>query len=157
MGKTGGTNARARFRKGLAMVGCLLAMPVFLAACQPSDGDDVPDPAELAKEPVDYDFDDEIECALNGGQEFSPFCRVQRVKQDDGSMVLVVRHPDGGFRRFLVLTDGRGLEAADGSEEAASAVVDGRLDITVGQDRYRFPATVKAKGQDDASGAAASQ
>ena len=56
-------------------------------------------------------------------------------------------HPDGGFRRFKVLTDGHGLEVADGAEDASTEVVDGRLDVQVGADRYRFPATVRGDGQ----------
>lgn len=121
-----------------------LAVPLLLSACQ--SGEEAPQeeaPAESKQADVPPGGDT-IECAIAGGQWFLPECNVQRVKQEDGALTLVVRHPDGGFRRFLVLTDGRGLATADGSEEAVSEVVDGRLDVSVGQDRYRFPATVKS-------------
>jgi hypothetical protein len=86
-----------------------------------------------------------IECAIGGAQWFLRECEVEKSKDDAGALVLVVHHPNGGFRRFTVVTDGRGLETTDGFEQARSEVVDGRLDVQVGDDRYRFPATVKPK------------
>jgi len=88
-----------------------------------------------------------IECAVNSGQWFLRECEVEESRDEDGALVLVVRHPDGGFRRFTVLTDGRGLETADGAEQAVAELVDGRLDVQVGADRYRFPATIKSNAQ----------
>lgn len=130
-----------------------LAAPLLLSACQAAEEAPQEEGAagenEQAKAPIEGDV---IECAIAGGQWFVPECGVQRVKQEDGAMTLVVRHPDGGFRRFLVLTDGRGLATADGSEETLSDVVDGRLDVSVGQDRYRFPVTIKS-GDDGAPAA----
>jgi hypothetical protein len=89
-----------------------------------------------------------IECAIAGAQGFERTCVVEKA-EDEGTTILVVRHPDGGFRRFEVLTDGRGLAVADGAVEAVTEVVDGRLDLSVGSDRYRFPATIKP--EDDAA------
>ena len=83
--------------------------------------------------------DDAIACALGGAGEFSSACRVER-SLADGTLVLIVRHPDGAFRRFEVLKDGRGLSAADGAEPAALSVAGGELEVAVGLDRYRFPA-----------------
>ena len=61
-------------------------------------------------------------------------------------LVLVLHHPDGGFRRLLVTTDGRGVVAADGSEQASVAVVGpGMIEVAIGEDRYRLPATVKGQ------------
>ena len=58
----------------------------------------------------------------------------------------VVRHPDGGFRRLRIVQDGRGLVSADGAEEAKLVIIDkGLIEVTVGDDRYRLPATVAAK------------
>ena len=85
-----------------------------------------------------------IECAIGGAQWFLRECEVEKTHDDDGALVLVIHHPDGGFRRFTVVTDGRGLETTDGFEQAQNVVVDGRLDVQVGSDRYRFPATVKS-------------
>ncbi len=56
--------------------------------------------------------------------------------------MLTVRHPDGGFRRFAVTSDGSGLVSADGAEPAAVSLRDGGIEVVVGTDRYRFPATV---------------
>src|SRR5690606_31707298 len=81
-----------------------------------------------------------IACALGAGEKFAPVCAVERTSQGDAK-VLVVHHPDGGFRRFLVLTDGRGLAAADGADEARLAMADGLLEVRVAGDSYRFPFT----------------
>lgn len=80
-----------------------------------------------------------IACALGGAAEFSDSCLVQQ-SQQDGRKVLVVRHPDGAFRRFDVLMDGQGLTVTDGAEQAQLALNGDLLDVTVGNDRYRFPA-----------------
>jgi len=85
-----------------------------------------------------------IECAIAGSQWFVPECAVEHTEVD-GATILVVRHPDGGFRRFEVLTDGRGLAVADGAVEAVTELYEGRrLDVSVGSDRYRFPATIRS-------------
>ena len=84
-----------------------------------------------------------IPCAINGGV-LNPICSVQRVEKD-GRLALVVHHPDGGFRRFEVLKDGRGLAVADGAEEAQIEIVDKGIDVIVGADHYVFPASVKSQ------------
>jgi len=57
---------------------------------------------------------------------------------------MIVRHPDGGFRRFRVLTDGRGLEAADGAEKAKISIVENdKILVSVGPDKYIMPARMK--------------
>jgi hypothetical protein len=67
-------------------------------------------------------------------------CRVER----DGD-ILTLRHADGGFHRFRVVRDGRGLVAADGAEPAMVAIVDkGQIELSIGAQRYRLPATVAA-------------
>ncbi len=86
-----------------------------------------------------------IPCALHGGKAFETGCSVERSTTDDG-LVLVLHHPDGGFRRLLVTTDGRGVVAADGSEQTTITVVGpGMIDVAIGDDRYRLPATVKGQ------------
>lgn len=81
----------------------------------------------------------EMECALGADGAWSKDCTLER----SGSL-LTIRHPDGGFRRFNILPDGRGLEAADGSERAAIQIIDkGGIEVRVGGDRYRLPARVK--------------
>ena len=99
----------------------------------------------MAARTVAANGNDLIECAVHGAQWFLRECEVEKSKNDSGALVLVVHHPDGGFRRFTVVTDGRGLETADGFEQAQTSVVDDRLDVRVGDDRYRFPATIKSR------------
>lgn len=84
-----------------------------------------------------------IACALGRTAQFVPVCAVDRAAQG-AEKTLVVRHPDGGFRRFAVLTDGHGLAAADGAAIAQVAIAGGLLEVRVDDDRYRFPFTVKS-------------
>jgi len=82
-------------------------------------------------------------CGLGDETECTEQCDAERV-QNGERRELVMRHPDGGFRRFEIVSDGRGLVAADGSEEAVvTPLTDGRIQLSVGGDRYRLPATVK--------------
>lgn len=88
--------------------------------------------------------DGRIECAVNGDTNFTRGCETERLS-GEGETTLIIRHPDGGFRRFNVLTDGRGLEAADGSEKAKIEIVEaGKIRISVGSDIYIMPAKVKS-------------
>lgn len=87
--------------------------------------------------------DSRVACALGSDTEFAEKCDVERVQNGD-RRELVLRHPDGGFRRFEIVTDGRGLIAADGAEQAVvTPLADGRIQLSVGDDRYRIPATIK--------------
>jgi len=116
-------------RRGLA----ILAPLAMGAACSEA-GPDVPEIAE---------GDEHIACALGGSAAFENACAVDRDRKD-GLLFLVVRHPDGAFRRFEVLDDGRGLAVADGAEQALTRYEDGMAELAVGQDRYRFPITLKS-------------
>lgn len=88
--------------------------------------------------------DGRIECAVSGETNFTRGCETERLSGESGT-TLIIRHPDGGFRRFNVLTDGRGLEAADGSEKAKIEIVEsGKIRISVGADIYIMPAKVKS-------------
>ena len=87
--------------------------------------------------------DDRVECALAGAAGFERVCEVERTSGPDG-LVLTLRGPTGSFRRLLVTRDGRGVVAADGAEPAQVTVLDkGRIEVAVGGDRFRLPATVK--------------
>ena len=89
---------------------------------------------------------DRIDCAVAGAREFAPVCAIERMQGADG-LTLTIRHPDGGFRRLKVTSDGRGVIAADGSETATVSIAgDRQIEVTVGKDRYRLPATVKRQG-----------
>jgi len=117
----------------------------LLAGCQQAD--EKANTAALAKaeaqQSADATADDRILCALDNSTEFKRVCNVDRESTDKG-LVLTIRHPDGGFHRLLVTKDGRGVVAADGAEQAIVTIV-GASDIQValGADRYRLPATVK--------------
>ena len=81
-----------------------------------------------------------IECALGEGAEFAADCLVER-SEVEGDRLLTVRHPDGGFRRFKQVDDGRGLIAVDGADHANLNFANNVLEVTVASDRYRFSAT----------------
>ena len=86
---------------------------------------------------------EKIACAVEGASTFEPVCAVDRMSGPDG-LVLTVRHPGGGFRRLQVTTDGRGVVPADGAESATIAILQDRLiEVAIGTDRYRLPATVR--------------
>ena len=81
-----------------------------------------------------------VECALSGAAAFARDCSVERGHDEDGAF-LVVRHPDGGFRRFQIARDGA-LATADGAEAARLTSREGVTEVAVANDRYRFPATI---------------
>jgi len=84
-----------------------------------------------------------VDCAPAGAGEFEQVCTIERFEGADGT-ILTVRHPDGGFRRLLVTTDGRGVIAADGAEMAVVSILgDDRIEVALAGHRYRLPATVK--------------
>ena len=137
----------------MRLTATLIACGVLLAGCEvkKEDESDAPPAAEKAATHA-ANGNELIECAIGGAQWFLRECEVEKSQDDDGAKVLVVHHPDGGFRRFTVMTDGSGLATTDGAVAADSAIVEDRLDVRVGDDRYRFPATVRPK---DAPGAPA--
>jgi hypothetical protein len=87
----------------------------------------------------------EIDCAPKGESAFKRACTLDRISGDDG-LSLVVHNPDGGFHRLRVTTDGRGVIAADGAESATVTVTGpGTIEVAIGGDRYRLPATIKGQ------------
>lgn len=121
-----------------------LAALALLAACSAeSDTGQPASPAEAARSAAN---DGLLDCALDGAAEFERRCELERIETSDGKE-LVFRHPDGGFRRFSIVTDGRGLVTADGADEATvSAAGDGLIIVEVNEDRYRLPATFRKPG-----------
>ncbi len=89
-----------------------------------------------------------IECALGSAAEFADDCLVER-SDVENTRIVTVRHPDGGFRRFEQVADGRGLIIIDGADEAMINFADDVLEVTVAADRYRFPATPANAGTSD--------
>ncbi|WP_254287593.1 hypothetical protein [Sphingomonas liriopis] len=89
------------------------------------------------------DDDGRIRCS----RESAPLrrdCAIEQTQSERG-LILTVRHADGGFHRLLVTRDGRGVVAADGAEPARVTIAEpGTIDVAIGSDRYRLPATIKA-------------
>jgi hypothetical protein len=110
-------------------------LPLLLAACGSSSNQASESAADGGQ----------IDCAPQGAAEFKRVCMLDRVAGNEG-LELVAHNPDGGFHRLLVTKDGRGVIAADGAEDAKVTIVGaGEIEVAVGGDRYRLPATVKGR------------
>ncbi|WP_294200526.1 hypothetical protein [uncultured Sphingomonas sp.] len=117
-----------------------LAGALALAGCSGGQGDEQTAAANTPSAPQNPGL--AIECALSGAQNFARDCTVEQSASTEGA-ILTVRHPDGGFRRLRVTQDGRGVAAADGSVPAQVRVAgDNQIEVQLGDDRYRLPATV---------------
>lgn len=90
--------------------------------------------AESAQPPGDA-----IGCALGQGAEFEAVCTMERASED-GAQQIILHHPDGGFRRLIVLPDGKGVAPADGAGALAQNLAGNRLEVAIDGDRYRLPA-----------------
>lgn len=125
-------------RRGMSLHRSLfpLAALGLMAGC---GGSTSPEIAEQGGEP--------IECALAGAESFERSCMLDR--GPDQKQILV-RHPDGGFRRFAETGDGM-WQTVDGAQEVrAERMVDKGLTLLeIGDDRYRLPATGMAETSDD--------
>lgn len=124
-------------------ISSVILLPLLLAAC----GEQATDRNVLAQVETqqrnDAENDGRIVCAQHGSDDYARVCTVDRVNGADG-LVLTVSHPDGSFHRLLVTKDGRGVVAADGAETAVITVLGpGSIEVALGGDRYRLPATVK--------------
>lgn len=74
-----------------------------------------------------------VACALDGATQFAPACTAER-----NAAQITVRHPDGGFRRFEIVTGGA-VVSLDGADRATAApLADGTVELTIGGDRYRL-------------------
>jgi hypothetical protein len=102
-----------------------VGLALMLAAC--SDSEAAPE-AE----------GDTVACAVGGAAELAEDCVIEKVRAE-GATNLIIHHPDGGFRRFIVLPGETGLIAADGADAATVVEQDGAFAVTVGQDRYVVP------------------
>lgn len=99
-----------------------------------------------ADQAVEAADDGRINCAPGGAEAFARVCTLDREEGERG-LILTARHPDGGFRRMLVTRDGRGVIAADGAEPAMVTIVGpDEIEVALGRDHYRLPATVRAGG-----------
>lgn len=88
---------------------------------------------------------EQIVCALGPGIGFTPTCAIERSRDADGTYRMIVRHPDGGFRRFEVGADNE-IVASDGADAAAVTIEGETAEVAVGEDRYRIP--LERRGND---------
>ena len=98
-----------------------LPLALCLAACNGGSGDDLSQAEQEAAEQAA--LAGKVECALAGTDSFERICTTEQIASEAGN-ILVIRHPDGGFRRFDILTDGRGLAPADGFDETRITLLD---------------------------------
>jgi len=133
----------------------ILALSLALTACENRPDNQILADAEQRAASRAGD-DGKVECAIDGARDFARDCYIERLSGENG-VTMIIRHPDGGFRRFNVLTDGHGLEAADGFDQARISIVeDGRILVTVGPDQYLLPAQIKPGAGSAATGASTS-
>jgi hypothetical protein len=78
-----------------------------------------------------------IECALGPGTGFAKDCAIERSRAG-GVYKMIVRHPDGGFRRFEVDADNT-IVSSDGADVAQVTLNGTVAEVTVGGERYRIP------------------
>lgn len=88
--------------------------------------------------------DQSLACAIGQGSQYSDSCTLQKFERE-GETIYRVNHPGGGFRLFTVAADGSGMVSHDGAEQAVNRLDGDRLEVTVGEDRYRFAAKASAK------------
>ena len=120
-----------------------LTLSLLIAACSGQ-----PDNGKLAEAEAEQGAmqasDGRIECALDGAETFSRECKTDRISGPDREL-LIINHPDGGFQRFEIVTDGRGLVAADGFDDTEIRLLaDDQIEVTAGEDRYKLPARIQS-------------
>ena len=113
----------------------IVFLTAYLAGCSPGQPEKASATAEQAA-PIE---DDSVRCALGGAKDFAPDCTREVTKGPDGE-TWIVRHPDGGFRRFVLIENGARIASADGADEVRAERVGADLEVRVAGERYRFPA-----------------
>ncbi len=78
-----------------------------------------------------------VACALQGAEEFSAECRLVETGEGNARTV-VMRHPDGGFRKLAPADTPAGLVELDGAQQARSWREGDDVVLIVGDDRYRW-------------------
>jgi hypothetical protein len=119
-----------------------------LAACSSKAGDQGAGGGLFGGEEVPAE---KVPCALADAKTFTAVCTVERVNQD-GKAMLIVHHPDGGFRRLVAMDGGKNYATVDGSDEVAIEANGKEIEVTVADDHYLF----SAPGAAPASGPAGS-
>ena len=115
-----------------------LLLLLMLAACSAGEDEGEPHVPGASGLPL-------AQCAVGGADELQPVCEMEFAQQGE-NRVLVVWHPDGSFRRFLILPDGAGVEVADGADLALVTLAGDALNVSVGTDRYLLPVNIRGDG-----------
>ena len=102
--------------------------------------------AACSRAPAEAPVGEAIACALGGSSTFKPDCTAER-SSAGGKQFIVLHNPDGGFHRLEVVEDGRGVIAADGAHEIASALAGNSLEVAIDGDRYRLSAARMPDGK----------
>jgi hypothetical protein len=122
----------------------LAATGLALASCEEQKADPTMIAEAENKAAKEAAADGKIECALAAATDFFRVCETELITGPDGD-ILVIRHPDSGFRRFKIVP-GRGVEPAEGFDPTTVTTVGtNMIEVNSGGDRYRLPAQVKAK------------
>ena len=116
---------------------------LLLAACGSSEPAAVQSNGAAA--PPVGEADNRIDCRPAGQAAFARACTVEYGGGSDGR-ILTIRKADGGFRRLRIATDGTGVAAADGAEQAhVSLAPDQRLEVEIGGDHFLLPARTRVR------------
>lgn len=103
-------------------ISSLLAVLPLLAAC----GAQSPPPPG-----------DTVDCAIGAGADLASDCTLEQVA---GTGEIVIHHPDGGFRRFVIDAATGGVAPLDGAEPLVQQPgKGGAVQFAVGDDRYSIP------------------
>ena len=114
---------------------------VLLAACGGPERSAVGSNGAAA--PAIGEADNRIDCRPAGAAAWARACTVEWSNGPDGRL-LTIRKADGGFRRFRATSDGTGVAAADGAEQAhVSLAPDQRLEVEIGGDHFLLPARIR--------------
>lgn len=114
--------------------GTVLLGALALAACSgEKSGEAGPggSPAAAAEKQLDR-----IACALSG-QNLEKRCTREVASGPDGP-IWIIRHPDGSFRRFVIIDGGQRIATADGADEVRTERGSDYLDVFVAGEQYRF-------------------
>lgn len=118
-------------------LGLLLVGIWSLVGCSKATDGDPKAKAEAA--PAEVKEDNRIRCQVSGMKDFAPVCTRERASGPDGP-IWIIRHPDGGFRRFVLLDKGMRIATADGAEEVKAEQRGAFLEVRVADDRYLIAA-----------------
>ncbi|MEZ5682299.1 MAG: hypothetical protein R3E14_13500 [Erythrobacter sp.] len=115
----------------MAPLAKFLSLSIGLALAGCGRGEVSPEISEQGGKPV--------ECALAGAADFARNCMIV---VESGEDTFLIRHSDGGFRRFA-LDPETGWQVADGSAqlEIGGGPDTGSMEFSVGKDRYLVPIT----------------